>query len=144
MVLRKECIMAAAALINIDVSDLKAAEAFYTAAFGLQAGRRLGPAVLELNGAGVAIYLLETKDGSAATPGGEPRRFSRHWTPVHLDFIVDDMEAAVEAALAAGAIAEKPVAAHDWGRIAQFADPFGNGFCIITFSARGYDALALG
>jgi predicted enzyme related to lactoylglutathione lyase len=144
MVLRKECIMAAAALINIDVSDLKAAEAFYTSAFGLQTGRRLGPAVLELNGAGVAIYLIETKARSAATPAGEPRRFSRHWTPVHLDFVVDDLDAAVEAARSAGATEEKPVAAHDWGRIAQFADPFGNGFCIIRFSSQGYDAIAVG
>lgn len=133
--------MAAAALINIDVSDVKAAESFYTSAFGLQVGRRLGPAVLELNGAGVAIYLLETKQDSPATPGNEPRRFERHWTPVHLDFVVDEVDAAVRRAVAAGAVQEAEVAAHDWGRIARFSDPFGNGFCIIEFSDRGYDAL---
>jgi predicted enzyme related to lactoylglutathione lyase len=133
--------MAAAALINIDVSDLEAARVFYTAAFGLQVGRRLGPAALELNGAGVAIYLLETKQGSPAPPDHDPRRFTRHWTPVHLDFVVDNLEAGVATAVAAGAHQETEVAAHDWGKIARFADPFGNGFCIIEFSNRGYDAL---
>jgi catechol 2,3-dioxygenase-like lactoylglutathione lyase family enzyme len=133
--------MAAAALINIDVSDLEAARVFYTAAFGLQVGRRLGPAALELNGAGVAIYLLETKQGSPATPDHEPRRFTRHWTPVHLDFVVDNLEAGVATAVAAGALQETEVAAHNWGKIARFAGPFGNGFCIIEFSSRGYDAL---
>jgi hypothetical protein len=29
-----------------------------------------------------------------------------------------------------------------WGRIATFADPCGHGFCLIEFSARGYDAVA--
>lgn len=133
--------MAAAALINIDVSDLEVAEAFYTSAFGLQVGRRLGPAALELNGAGVAIYLLETKQDSPATPNNDPRRFQRHWTPVHLDFVVNDMDAAVRRAVMAGAVQETEIATHDWGRIARFADPFGNGLCIIEFSARGYDAL---
>ncbi len=131
----------AAALINIDVSDIEAARTFYTAAFGLQPGRRLGPSVLELNGAGVAIYLLQTQEGSPATPAGDRRRFARHWTPVHLDFVVEDIAVAVEAALGAGAVQETPVAAHAWGQIAHFADPFGNGFCIIQFSRIGYDAL---
>jgi predicted enzyme related to lactoylglutathione lyase len=133
----------AAALINIDVSDIAAARTFYMAAFGLQAGRRLGPAVLELNGAGVAIYLLETQAGSPATPACDPRRFTRHWTPVHLDFVVDDLEPAVGTAVAAGAVQETPIAALAWGRIARFSDPFGNGFCMIEFSSRGYDALVV-
>lgn len=46
-------------LINIDVPDLAAAEAFYTAAFGLRPARRLGGGVVELLGAEVPIYLLK-------------------------------------------------------------------------------------
>ena len=29
-----------------------------------------------------------------------------------------------------------------YGRLAMFADPFGHGFCLIEFSAQGYDAIA--
>lgn len=134
--------MTATALINIDVDDLDRAVAFYTTAFGLQVGRRLGPAVVELTGGGAPIYLLEKTDGSAATPPGERRRFDRHWTPVHLDFVVDDLDAGLKSAIAAGAVLEVPATQHDWGRIAQFADPFGHGFCLIEFSSRGYDAIA--
>ncbi len=31
-----------------------------------------------------------------------------------------------------------------YGRIAMLADPFGHGFCLLQFSARGYDALLEG
>src|SRR5690606_18149591 len=45
-------------LLNIDVPDLAAAEAFYVAAFGLAPARRFGDAVVELVGAEAPIYLL--------------------------------------------------------------------------------------
>lgn len=45
-------------LINIDVDDLARAEAFYTAAFGLRAGRRFGAGGVELLGAETPLYLL--------------------------------------------------------------------------------------
>jgi len=61
---------------------------------------------------------------------------------VHLDFVVDDLEAAVARAEAAGARRETDIAAHPWGRIALFADPFGHGFCLLSFTGRGYDEIA--
>jgi predicted enzyme related to lactoylglutathione lyase len=79
---------------------------------------------------------------SAAT--GERRRYARHWTPVHLDFVVADVDAAVERAVAGGATLDDPVATHKWGRIAHLADPFGNGFCLLQFLGRGYDEIASG
>jgi hypothetical protein len=30
-----------------------------------------------------------------------------------------------------------------WGRIANLSDPFGNGFCLLQFTGRGYDAIAV-
>src|SRR5690606_14256459 len=45
-------------LINIDVPDLAAAEAFYTAAFELRPARRFGEDAVELLGANAPIYLL--------------------------------------------------------------------------------------
>jgi predicted enzyme related to lactoylglutathione lyase len=131
------------ALINIDVDDLARATAFYCQAFGLQIGRRLGTDGIELIGAGAPIYLLAKQAGTRATPtGSDERRYQRHWTPVHLDFVVADIHAAVERAHAAGAAIEVPVATHRWGHIALMADPFGHGFCLIQFVGRGYDEIA--
>ncbi len=88
------------------------------------------------------IYLLEKTGGGAATPSGDMRRFDRHWTPVHLDFVVDDLDAGLRSAISAGALLEVPATQHDWGRIAEPGDPFAHGFCLIEFSSRGYDAIA--
>jgi predicted enzyme related to lactoylglutathione lyase len=71
-----------------------------------------------------------------------PRDYSRHWTPVHLDFVVDDIDAAVERAVALGAVLERPVTTSAWGRLAVMADPFGHGFCFVQFLGRGYDEIA--
>jgi predicted enzyme related to lactoylglutathione lyase len=135
--------MAATALINIDVDDLERAVAFYTAALGLRIGRRFGRAAAELLGAGSPIYLLRKPAGSPAGPAtDERRRYGRHWTPVHLDFVVADVGAAVERTVAAGATLEVPTATHAWGKIAQLTDPFGHGLCLIEFIGGGYDEIA--
>ena len=130
-------------LINIDVDDLARAEAFYVAAFGLRAARRFGAGGVELLGAEAPLYLLAKPAGSVPHRGAAAARdYRRHWTPVHLDFSVDDLDAAMRDVLAAGALAEGGVRESAWGRIAGFSDPFGHGFCLIEFSARGYDAVA--
>ena len=135
--------MTAVVLINIDVDDLDRAVAFYTAAFGLEVGRRLGAAVVELTGGTAPVYLLAKAAGTPASAAtGERRRYSRHWTPVHLDFAVADLGAALKAALSVGATLEAEPATHAWGKIAQLADPFGHGFCLIEFIGRGYDEIA--
>jgi predicted enzyme related to lactoylglutathione lyase len=128
-------------LINIDVPALEPAIAFYREAFGLAVGRRLGGEVVELTGWPSPVYLLEKPAGSLGA-GDQPRGYQRHWTPVHLDVAVDDVDAAVERAVRAGAIVERPAATHNWGRIAILADPFGHGFCLIQFLNRGYDEVA--
>jgi predicted enzyme related to lactoylglutathione lyase len=127
-------------LINIDVPDLAAAEAFYTAAFGLEVKRRFAAGFTELSGWAVPVYLLEKPAGSAGA-GGEPRRYARHWTPLHTDVAVAALDLAVERALRAGATLEQAAAPAPYGRIAMLADPFGHGFCLIEFNAEGYNAL---
>jgi catechol 2,3-dioxygenase-like lactoylglutathione lyase family enzyme len=87
-------------LVNIDVDDLERATAFYTAALPLRVGRRFGGGgAVELLGAGAPIYLLAKPAGSGGAPGAA-RGYGRHWTPVHLDFAVDDLDAAVVQAVA--------------------------------------------
>jgi predicted enzyme related to lactoylglutathione lyase len=135
--------MPATALINIDVDDLERGVAFYTAAFDWKVGRRLGPSIVELLGAGAPVYLMEKAAMSPAGPATtETRRYARHWTPVHLDLVVPDIEVALRAALAAGATLEVPTATDVWGKLAQLADPFGHGFCLVEFLGRGYDEIA--
>lgn len=140
--------MSASVLINIDVDDIDRAEAFYARAFGLTVGRRLGPEVVELLGADAPLYLLAKPAGTPAAAGpelahsGARRDYRRHWTPVHLDFVVADLAPALERARDAGAVLEGEVREHAWGRIAQIADPFGHGICLLQFKGRGYDELA--
>ena len=132
-------------LVNIDVPDdgaLERAVALYTA-LGLRVGRRLGPGVVELVGASSPIYVLVKPAGTAAAPGAV-RSYARHWTPVHLDLVADDdaLEATIARARDAGATVEQELAEHVWGRICVLADPFGHGFCLMSFRGRGYDAIA--
>lgn len=129
-------------LVNLDVDDLGRAIHFYSSAFGLTPGRRFGAAGVEMLGSSAPIYLLVTAPGTLASDTSAQRRsYERHWTPVHLDFVVDDIESAVQKAISAGARLEKPVATHPWGRLALMADPFGHGFCFVQFLGRGYDTL---
>jgi predicted enzyme related to lactoylglutathione lyase len=130
-------------LINIDVDDLDRAAAFYCSAFGLSIGRRFGALGVELLGAACPLYLLVKQAGTRPTPAsGIKRDYGRHWTPVHLDLVVADIDAAVAGALSAGAVLEGEVVRHVWGRIAQIMDPFGHGFCLLQFHGRGYDEIA--
>lgn len=130
-------------LVNIDVDDLDKGIAFYEAAFGLNAGRRFGKLGVEMLGGPAPVFLLvKESETTASTATARRRTYERHWTPVHLDFVVDDIEAAVEKAVAAGATLEQPAATHAWGRLALLADPFGHGFCLIQFLGRGYDEIS--
>jgi predicted enzyme related to lactoylglutathione lyase len=130
-------------LVNIDVDDLQKAIDFYGAAFGLRIGRRFGAHGAEMLGAAAPIYLLVKAAGSGAAKGlAQPRSYARHWTPLHLDFAVADLDAALARAVAVGAVLEDPPETHRWGRIAHLADPFGHGFCLLQFLGRGYDEVA--
>jgi predicted enzyme related to lactoylglutathione lyase len=129
--------------INIDVDDLEKGVAFYGAAVGLTPVRRFGAAAIELAGAEVPVYLLRKDPSTPPFPGAGARRdYGRHWTPVHVDFLVDDVEQALRRAVGAGARAESDVESYGWGRMALVSDPFGNGFCLIQLDARGYEAMA--
>jgi len=131
-------------LVNVDVDDIERAIEFYRAAFGLHLGRRLfGGSVAEMLGASSMIYLLAKPAGTMPSrQASSARDYHRHWTPVHLDFEVVDIDAAVERAVAAGARLENEPRSFNWGRLAMLSDPFGHGFCLLQFTDRGYDAVA--
>lgn len=128
--------------VNIDVDDLDKAVQFYGATFGLQANRTLGETGIEMLGGPVPIHLLHKPAGTnATTTTDEQWRYTRHWSPLHLDFVIDDIEAAVQRAVAAGATIEGTITIHAWGKLALMADPFGHGFCFVQLSKQGYDAI---
>ena len=120
-------------IASIDVDDLDAAVAFYVSGLGFVERRRLfEDTACELSAGSSLVYLVAEPAGSAAFPGGtESRRYSRHWTPVHLDIVVPDLDAAVARAVAAGATLERPARPEGTWREAQLSDPFGNGFCLL-------------
>ena len=129
-------------LVNLDVDDIERAVSFYTAGLRLRVGRRFDDAFVELLGADAPIYLLRMPAGDKPFAGAEQGRdYSRHWTPVHLDFVVTDLDAAIARALSAGAKLESPPREEPYGRLAVLSDPFGNGFCLLEFQGRGYDEL---
>lgn len=130
-------------LVNIDVDDLEKGTRFYCDGLGLKVGRRFD-GWIELVGSSSPLYLLPKPAGSAISPANDQKRdYARHWTPVHLDFVVPDIGEALRRARIAGATLERDVTNHAYGRLALLSDPFGNGFCLIEFRGRGYDEIAL-
>jgi predicted enzyme related to lactoylglutathione lyase len=125
--------------VCIDVPDVDAAVAFYTGAFALTAIARDG--FTELAGAPVPIDVLPRAQGMQTA--GTERRYERHWTPVHLDFVVANVDDVVRRAVQLGARLEAGPSDQPFGRIAQLADPFGHGLCVLQMSARGYESARL-
>src|SRR5882757_5223390 len=118
--------------ISIDVDNLERAIDFYTHGVGLSVVAR-GQDWAHLTHEGQTIFIMQLPRGSDAVENAQsPRDYSRHWTPVHLDFVVADIDRAVEHALAAGAKLDRPILRRkDRGDMANMADPFGHGFDLI-------------
>jgi len=96
--------------INIDVPDLEKGVAFYAAAVGLVPVHRLGNFAVEMSGAQAPVFLLQKAAATPAFTGATVGRdYARHWTPVHLDFLVDEIEGALGLAVSVGAYAESPI-----------------------------------
>jgi uncharacterized glyoxalase superfamily protein PhnB len=118
--------------IGIDVPNLLDAIRFYVSAFGFTESSAPVPGVAVLRAGDTSISLLEKRTGTrASTHTEDTRRYERHWTPVHLDIHVDDLDTALARAIAAGAKREQVFADAKHGSAAFCSDPFGHGFCLI-------------
>ncbi len=125
----------------VEVSDLDRALAFYVGGLGLHELRRFTPRWVELAGARIPIHLLARPEPEFVAGAATLQRdYVRHWTPVHLDFVVDDLQTAVGRAVAAGGVLDRDIVDHHYWRMANLADPFGNGVDLIEFVEGGYDA----
>jgi predicted enzyme related to lactoylglutathione lyase len=129
--------------VYIEIDDLERGIEFYVDGLGLTVKRRLTERWVELAGAQMPIHLLARPEPEFES--GEHvlhKDFSRHWTPVHLDFVVVDLEAAVDRAVKAGATLERRVDHPGLWQLAALADPFGNGFDLITEPEAAYERLS--
>ena len=117
--------------ICIDVENAARAVEFYSKGLGLEIVKQ-GPDWGHLQIDGQSIYIMQVPRGADRIDARIERAYSRHWTPVHLDLIVADLEAAVKRAVDAGATLDRPVQKRaDLPHMANLSDPFGNGFDLI-------------
>lgn len=120
--------------ICIDVSDLPLATRFYCEALGCVIVKARGShTTLSAEGVTVQLMLKEAGTEAHATPGCV-RTYERHWTPVHLDFEVSNLDETMGSVERLGGKVEE-VKRGDWGAAAFCADPFGNGFCLVATQA---------
>ena len=122
--------------VSIDVPRLEDGLRLYRDALGLPEIARPVPTYVLLKCGNSQIGLIEKAAGSKPAQGtDEVRRYERHWTPVHIDFHVDDFEAFLTNAVNAGAKCEQKFEGGARPPIAFCADPFGNGFCVVGTAA---------
>lgn len=118
--------------VTIDVPRLDEGLKFYQEALGLVEVARPVPTYAVLACGAAQLGLIEKPPGTRPAMGSDDvRRYERHWTPVHIDFHVDDFAAVLARALAAGAKLEQKFDGGAHPPAAFCSDPFGNGFCII-------------
>lgn len=118
--------------VSIDVPHLEEGLRFYRDALGLAEVARPVPTYVILECGNSQIGLIEKPPGSSPAKGtADIRRYERHWTPVHIDFHVDDLEAVLAKAVSAGAKCEQKFDGGAYPPIAFCSDPFGHGFCLV-------------
>src|SRR5258708_19709700 len=105
--------------ICIDVDNVERAVEFY--------GRGLGLTVVEKRPDWAQIKLGDQTCWIMKAPAGAQgqisRDYRRHWTPVHLDFAVDDIDAAVKRAPDAAGKLQRQIHPHPKAPIPNLAHP---------------------
>jgi predicted enzyme related to lactoylglutathione lyase len=115
--------------VSIDVANMRQALDFYTQALGCELKKEYSDGWQVVAIAGVAIH-LQQKDAGSVAAGKHLRDYKRHWTPVHLDYTVEDIRQTCLAIEEHGGSVESQ-SFSEQADIANCADPFGNGFCVI-------------
>lgn len=117
---------------TIDVPDIEAGVAFYGGLLGFTETARPLPILAVLDAEGQSLLIFQKQTGSHPVKGKPiTRDYSRHWTPVHLDFHVDDVKAMLGDLARLGGTVEELHEIPGRPVVAFCADPFGHGFCLI-------------
>ena len=118
--------------LSIDVPDLDAGLAFYQGVFGFPEVARPFASMAILQAENLTICVHAKGEGTRPTLAEGPvRTYSRHWTPVHIDVHVEDLDATLARAVALGATLEQSFRGGPHSDVVVCADPFGNGFCLL-------------
>ncbi len=118
--------------VSVDVPSIDEGLKFFGDAFGFVETARPHPGYAMLSAGEMTLGLLAKPAGSSPAQGSsDVRKYERHWTPVHIDFRVEDFEGTLEKALAAGAKSEQVHRVPSYPPVAFCSDPFGHGFCIV-------------
>lgn len=129
--------------VSVDVPSLEEGLRFYADAFGFKKVSEPYPGVAVVHVEEAQLLLLAKRAGTApcAAPGAT-RHYDRHWTPVHIDFHVDDFKSALGRAIGAGAKQEHLFETPGRPSVAFCSDPFGHGFCLIERTKKQPPAVA--
>lgn len=118
--------------VSIDVPNLEEGLRFYRDTLGLIETARPVPTYAILKCGDAEIGLFEKAAGTHPAEGSnDVRTYERHWTPVHIDFHVEDFESVLSKVTDAGAVVEQKYDIQGRPPIAFCSDLFGNGFCIV-------------
>ncbi|MCG5433287.1 VOC family protein [Mycobacterium sp. MYCO198283] len=117
--------------VSVDCPDPDALAPFYRDLLGLQEGyARPDRSVIALVGAGVMLTFMRVDDYTPPNwPGGPQHQ------QLHLDISVDDLPAAVEAAVRLGAREAPHQPSPQVHRV--LLDPVGHPFCLTSFQPDG-------
>ncbi|HWO12902.1 MAG TPA: VOC family protein [Polyangiaceae bacterium] len=117
---------------SIDVPNLEQGLRFYREVFGFFEVARPFPAMAILDANNVTVCMHEKAVGTRSSPvGAATRHYDRHWTPVHLDVHVPDLDAVLEKVKSEGGAVEVEFRNQGPMPVGFCSDPFGNGFCVI-------------
>jgi predicted enzyme related to lactoylglutathione lyase len=123
--------------VSVDVPSLEEGLRFYSEALGFVKASEPNPGVALIRSGDAQLLLLAKSTGSVPCPHTDAtRHYNRHWTPVHIDFHVEEFQAALTKALAAGAKQEQLFESPGRPAVAFCSDPFGHGFCLIEATRR--------
>jgi lactoylglutathione lyase len=118
--------------ICIDVDDVERAVAFYGDGLGFEVVEH-HPDWAQLRLGEQVFWVMKIAPGAA---GPITRGYGRHWTPVHLDLLVEDIDEAVARALSAGGRLDREInRQREPGKsqvdVANLSDPAGNGVDLV-------------
>jgi len=118
--------------VSIDVPNLEQGLRFYSEVFGFVETARPFPTMAILDGNNVTVCMHEKAPGTkSSSAGNATRHYDRHWTPVHLDLHVQDLDAVLEKVRSEGGAVEMEFRNQGPKPVGFCSDPFGNGFCVI-------------